>query len=112
MSKETRSAKRNPSMPDALEGFVESLGDKPEHATDFAQEIAGDLANPLDNSDGISRQQLVIARIRIGRVGHIYGQVALVQGPEKRKVRLLEHDASPEGRLFGSEGGTRSPSAL
>jgi hypothetical protein len=52
MTEKTRCAEWHTPMLNALDRFLESVRDEPEHAAYFAQKIARDLANSLGNHNG------------------------------------------------------------
>src|SRR5439155_17562002 len=52
MAEKTGGAERHAPVLNALERFLERMGDEPEHAADFAQKIASNLTDFLSNHNG------------------------------------------------------------
>ena len=73
-------------MANALDCFFKCVGDEPEHAADFAEEIATELPDFLHRDDWVCRKRYAIRSASLG-VGHVHREVALVLPLEKKKVK-------------------------
>jgi len=87
VTKKTAGAKRNAPLPDAIDDLVESLSNKPKHASDFSQEVAAEIANPLEDNERIGRQHRLAGRPALVCISHILRERPPVQDAEKGKFK-------------------------
>ena len=87
MTKKAAGPKRNPPLADAIDGLVESLSNKPKHASDLSQEVAAEIANSLKDDERIGRQQRLAGRPALVCISHILRKGPPVQGAAKGKFK-------------------------
>src|SRR5262249_3059339 len=81
---ETGRAKRHPPVAQTLKGFLESVGNEPEHASDFAQKIAEKFAHFLKREERRLDQNIFSHLVSL--LSHAKGEVASGREVEKAKI--------------------------
>src|ERR1700722_2520853 len=68
MSEKAGGAKRNTTIADSLDRFIERVRDEPEHASDFAEKIAAEFTNGLYDHKRICRKCRIVVVLRFCHV--------------------------------------------